>query len=374
MSAPPLIRFNDVAAAYSEQRAEIDGAMQRVLARGDFINGKEVPEFEAAFAKACDAAYCVGCANGTAALHLALAAAGVSPGSEVITTAMTFIATAEAIGHAGAKVVFADVDRDTLNLTRSTVEAAITPNTSAVLFVHLHGNPSGIEEIAQLCRERGLRLIEDCAQAHGASIGNPPRRVGTFGDVGAFSFFPGKNIGAFGDAGALVTNSHEIADKARQLANHGREEKYLHLVPGYNYRLDTLQAAVLLAKLPSLPHQVERRNEICARYERQLAGVADLRFQRMTAPGTHARHLFVVLTKDRDAFQQHLKRANIQTGIHYPVALHEQPAYKSLGYSADSMPVAEEIARTTLSLPLYPQLPVDQVDAVSAQIRKFFKK
>lgn len=371
-----LVRFNDVTAAYLDQKDEIDAAIARVVARGDFINGAAVREFEAAFAAACGAAHCVGCGSGTAALHLALASCGIGPGDEVITSAMTFIATAEAIDHAGARVVFADVEADTLNLSARTIEARITPTTRAILFVHLHGNPSGILEVAELARKRGLKLIEDCAQAHGATvrIGNEAEKhVGTFGDAGAFSFFPGKNVGAFGDAGALITDNAAVAETAARLANHGREEKYRHLVIGYNYRLDTLQAAVLRLKLERLPWQITRRNAICSEYEKCL-GPLGFDFQQMQVAGTHARHLFVVLTARRDALRAHLADAGIETGIHYPIPLHLQPAYAGLAHRAGDFPASERTAETTLSLPLYPQLSAGHVDLVCQAVETFAKR
>lgn len=369
------VRFNDVLAAYREQKKEIDAAIAGVLQRGDFINGRAVREFEEAFAGYCGAAYCVGAANGTSALHLAMTAAGVSGGDEVVTSTMTFVASAEAITHAGAKVVFADIDSRTLNLDPGAVEDAITPATRAVLFVHLHGNSAGIREVAELCRRRNLLLFEDCAQAHGAFFLNAQGRrvhVGTEGAAGAFSFFPAKNLGAFGDAGAVITNAPEIASMAQRLANHGREDKYRHLVEGYNYRLDTLHAAILKVKLANLDAQVDRRNAICARYEERL-GALGLKLQAGDAGARHARHLFVVLTPERDNLQTFLKDKGIETGVHYPIPLHLQPAYAGLGMKPGSCPVAEEVAGTTLSLPLYPQLPDDQVEYVCDCVEEFFR-
>lgn len=367
------VRFNDVRAAYLEQKAEIDAAMEDVLSRGDFINGRAVGEFEANFAKYCGAAYCVGTSNGTSALHLALVAAGVLPGDEVITTAMTFIATSEAVAHAGAKVVFADIDPGTLNLDARRLERALSPRTRAVIFVHLHGNPTGIREVADFAHAHKLILIEDCAQAHGARLAHigKPVHVGNFGAAGAFSFFPGKNIGAFGDAGALITNDAEIARRARMLANHGRKEKYTHEVEGYNYRLDTLQAAVLSVKLKNLESQVARRNAVATRYEEKLRECG-LGFQGHEPSTTHARHLFVIQTEQREELQAHLKANGVETGIHYPIPLHLQPAYQMLGYKKGELPIAERIADTGLSLPMYPQLPLEDVDYVADVVCSYF--
>jgi len=383
---PNTIRFNDVAAINQEQEQEIAAAVAGVLQRGDFINGSEVAEFEREFAEYCGCAYAVGCSNGTSALHLALQAAGVRPGDEVITTPMTFIATAEAIGHCGAKVVFADISPETLNLQAAAAEAAITPRTRAIVFVHLHGNPTGVVEVARLARDRGLILIEDCAQAHGALLRAPEdlalpcsRRpdgrvhVGALGAAAGYSFFPAKNLGALGDAGAVTTASAETANLVRSLANHGREEKYLHKLQGYNYRLDTLQAAVLRVKLRRLEQHVVRRNEIAAIYEERLAGLP-LRMQRWEEGARHARHLFVVHTDRRDELQKYLREYGVETGIHYPIALHRQPAYEGLGFGEGSLPHAEQAALTTLSLPMYPQLADAQAERVCRYVRGFFGK
>jgi dTDP-4-amino-4,6-dideoxygalactose transaminase len=369
------IRFNDVAAAYQEQRAEIDAAIARVLERGDFVGGTAIREFEESFARYCGVAHAIGASNGTTAIHLALAAAGVRPGDEVITSPMTFIATAEAISHAGARVVFADIHPDTLNLDPERVAERITPRTRAVVFVHLHGNPTGVLEVREIARRSGLAVIEDCAQAHGAWIevmGRGRVNAGAFGDAGAFSFFPAKNIGAFGDAGAVVTDDAQAARTARLLANHGREEKYLHLIEGYNYRMDTLQAAVVTVKLRRLDVQVEARAAIAAVYARRLAHLP-LHFQACQSGARNALHLMAVQTERRNELQAHLKARNIETGIHYPIPLHLQPAYERLGLKAGEYPNAERTAATTLSVPMYPQLPPDHAEQVCDAIVDFFR-
>ncbi len=362
-----------MAAAYLEQKAEIDSAIAETVARGDFISGAALKAFEAEFAGFCGLPHAVGCSNGTSAIHLALAAAGVKRGDEVIVPAMTFIATSEAVMHTGAQVVFADIDPATLNLDARSAERRITSRTRAILFVHLHGNTAGVAEAAELARRRGIALIEDCAQAHGAAHMVDGRRVpvGGFGIAAAFSFFPAKNLGAFGDAGAVVTADPDAARRMRLLANHGREEKYLHLVEGYNYRLDTLQAAILRAKLPRLSEQVARRNGRARAYREQLAGLP-IQWQQGSPGATHALHLFVLQTDRRDALQAHLRSRNIETGIHYPIALHRQPAYAHLGLEAGSLPASERLAETTLSLPMYPQLPLDHVARVCDAVREFF--
>lgn len=364
-----MIRFNDVTAAYAEQRAEIDAAMAEVVQRGDFIGGRAIADFEQAFAAYTGAPACAGVSSGTSALHVAMLAAGIKAGDEVITTPMTFIATAEAISLCGATPVFADIDPGTLNLNPSAVEAAISPRTRAVLFVYLHGNPGGAEEVADIARRNNLQFFEDCAQAHGARFTNG-RHVGGLGAAAAYSFFPAKNLGAFGDAGA-VTGGSEVVGRARQLANHGRSEKYLHQVEGLNARIDTLQAAVLKVKLTSLDRQVEQRNVLAARYLAQLTD-QPLRFQPAPDGARHAWHLFTVRTPLRDELQRHLGSRHIETGIHYPIPLHLQPAYATLGYKKGDFPVAEETALQTLSLPMYPQLDAGSIDAVCSELANWF--
>lgn len=366
----PLVRFNDVSASYAEQRAEIDLAIGQVLERGDFINGSAVDEFERAFASYTGAAACAGVSNGTTALELALRAAGIGAGDEVITTPMTFIATAEAITLAGATPVFADISPETLNLDSDAAAAAITPRTRALLFVHLHGNPGGAAACAELARERGLLFFEDCAQAHGARMahGEP---VGNAGAAAAYSFFPAKNLGAFGDAGAVTSTDADLVDRARRLANHGRKDKYIHLEEGTNARLDTLQAAILKTKLTKLDQHVSQRNVIADRYQSELADLP-LRFQPPPPGCRHAWHLFTVRTAKRDALQAFVRERAIETGMHYPVPLHLQPAYHNRGFAENAFPVAEETARQTLSLPMYPQLPPADVDRVIEAVREFF--
>ncbi len=364
-----MIRFNDVSAAYAEQRADIDAAVADVMQRGDFIGGRAIKEFEEGFAAFTGSAACAGVSSGTSALHLAMLAAGIGAGDEVITTPMTFIATAEAISLCGAKVVFADIDPVTLNLDPDKAEAAITPRTRAILFVYLHGNPGGAMEVAEVAKRNNLLLFEDCAQAHGARLAGG-NHVGNLGEAAAYSFFPAKNLGAFGDAGA-ITGSEHLVGRARQLANHGRSEKYLHQVEGLNARIDTLQAAVLNVKLGALDRQVDHRNGLAAQYQRKLAGLP-LRFQPAPDGARHAWHLFTIRTPHRDELQRHLTDSQIETGIHYPIPLHLQPAYEYMGHEKGDFPVAEETALQTLSLPMYPQLETGAVDTVCAEIEKFF--
>lgn len=367
-----IVRFNDVTAAYHEQRVEIDAAMARVLERGDFIGGRAIAEFESGFAMYTGSAACVGVSSGTSALHVAMLAAGIGPGDEVITTPMTFIATAEAISLCGAKPVFADIDPETLNLSPASVEGALTPHTRAILFVYLHGNPGGAKDVQAISQKHNLLFFEDCAQAHGARF-DDGHHVGSLGYAAAYSFFPAKNLGAFGDAGAVTTMNDAVAHRTRQLVNHGRSEKYLHEFEGLNARMDTLQAAVLEAKLGRLDRQVDQRNRLARQY---VEGLKDLplKFQQAPLDCRHAWHLFTLRLPERDQLQSHLKSVNIETGIHYPVPLHLQPAYSYLSLKAGDFPVAENTARETLSLPMYPQLGSAAVSRVVDEIQAFFSQ
>lgn len=364
------VQFNDVSASYAELRDAIHAAMDEVLRRGDFINGQAITRFEQAFATYTNSAACAGCANGTSALELALKAAGIKPGDEVITTPMTFIATSEAITLAGATPVFADISPQTLNLDAAAVEKAITPRTRAILFVHLHGNPGGSIECAEIARRHDLLFIEDCAQAHGARLPDGSH-VGNLGTASTYSFFPAKNLGAFGDAGAVCSNNTDLIARVRRIANHGRKDKYVHLEEGTNARMDTLQAAILHAKLSALDSHVDQRNQIASQYADGLKSLP-LRLQPAPDGCRHAWHLFTVRTPRRDELQNHLATHGIQTGIHYPIPLHLQPAYENRNLQG-RFPVAEQTARETLSLPMYPQLPRHDIIHVIDAIQSFFR-
>jgi dTDP-4-amino-4,6-dideoxygalactose transaminase len=356
-----VIPLVDLKAQYAAIKSEIDAAIQRVLSRTNFILGEEVASFEKEFAAFCQADYCVGVGSGTAALHLALLACGVGPGDEVITTPHTFIATTEAISQAGARPVFVDIGPNGYNLDPTRVEAAITPKTKAILPVHLYGQPADMQSILAIAQQHKLKVIEDAAQAHGAEYRS--RRVGTWGDVACFSFYPGKNLGAFGDGGAVVTNDVETADKVRLLRNHGRREKYEHLVEGYGERLDAIQAAILRAKLPHLDKWNQRRRDHAKHYCQLLLGLPIILPSELsdTRP---VYHLFVVRTSRRDEIQRHLKTRGIEAGIHYPIPLHLQPAYRRLGHREGDFPHTEQVAREVLSLPMYPELSNEQITQV----------
>ncbi len=361
----PLV---DLKAQYQVIKPEIDAAMQRVVDNTSFILGKEVSQFETDYAAFCKAKYCVGMDSGTAALHLALIICGVKPGDEVITTTHTFVATAEVISVIGAKPVLVDIDPRTYNFDPNVIERVITPRTRAIIPVHLYGQPAEMDPILDIARKHNLRVIEDAAQAHGAEYRG--RRAGSMGDVACFSFFPSKNLGAYGDAGALVTNDADLADRARMLRNHGRVDKYEHQFVGYGYRLDALQAAILGAKLPHLDAWNARRREI-ADYYTELFTTTDLVTPYCPPHITPIYHIYAVRSKQRDALQKHLKARGIETGIHYPIPLHLQPVYQSLGYKRSDFPIAEQVANEELSLPMYPELTDTQVQQIVQSVTEF---
>lgn len=364
----PLV---DLHAQYTSMRPEIDAAIQSVIERTAFIMGPDVGEFEARFAEYCRTGFAVGVASGTAALELTLRACGIGAGDEVITAAHTFIATAEAISAVGARPVFAEIDAQTYNLDPAAVSAALTPATRAILPVHIYGQPADMDGLLQIAQAHQLTVIEDAAQAHGASWRG--RRVGALGDAACFSFYPGKNLGAYGDAGAVTTNDAHIAAQVSLLRNHGRHSKYLHDIKGYGERMDTLQAAILLAKLRRLEAWTAARQALARRYHERLAGLEE----RIVLPFVHPHaeavwHLYVIRTDVRDALLDYLNRQGIGAGIHYPTPLHLQPAYADLGYARGDLPVTEAVADTCLSLPIYPEMTFAQQDAVVAAVRAFF--
>ncbi len=361
----PLV---DLKAQYLSIKDDIDAAMQRVVDNTSFILGAEVEAFEREFATFCGTKYAVGVNSGTSALHLAFLACGLGPGDEVITTPYTFIGTTEMLAKIGARPVFVDIDPKTYNIDPAKIEAAITERTKAILPVHLYGQPAEMEPILEIAERHGLIVIEDAAQAHGAEYNG--QRAGSMGRVAIFSFYPSKNLGAYGDAGALVTNEKEIADRARMRRDHGRQEKYEHLMEGFNYRLDALQAAILRAKLAYLErwNEARRRN---AEVYRELLADSDLILPSESEHVKSVYHLFVVRSRARDALGEYLKGEGIATGIHYPIPLHLQPAYRDLGYRKGDFPVAEECASQVLSLPMYPELSLQQMERVAKTIREF---
>ena len=371
-----MIPLVDLKAQYTAICADVDAAMQRVLDDANFIMGAQVRAFESHFAEWCGAAECIGISSGTAALELALRACNVGAGDEVITVAHTFIATAEAISAVGATPIFVDIDPRTGLMDPALFARAITARTRAVMPVHLYGQPCDMDAILATARAHNLAVIEDAAQAHGARWQGA--RVGTLGDVACFSFYPGKNLGAYGDAGAAVTNNTEIARRIRLLRNHGRTQKYVHEVVGFGERLDTLQAAVLDAKLPHLDTWTRARQRLAARYVDAFAtsGASNGSHPALTLPAIDARaeavwHLFVVQVEQRDGLVDFLHRRGIEAGVHYPLPLHMQPAYAHLGIGKGALPATERFASRCVSLPLYPELSDAQQDEVIVQVLAF---
>ena len=366
MTTIPLV---DLKRQYQTIQEEIQSAWNRVVGNADFILGEEVASFEAAFAAACRASHAVGTSSGTTALHLALAALGIGPGDEVVTVANTFIATTEAISQAGARVVFADVNEQTLTMDPGALVKSITEKTRAVIPVHLYGQSADMENISAIARRHGLKIIEDAAQAHLAEFnGNP---VGHYADAACFSFYPGKNLGAYGDAGIVVTSDGKLAEKMRMLANHGRTSKYEHLLEGYNYRLDALQAAILNVKLKYLQSWTERRWEIARTYDRFFKET-DFRTPYVDGRARHVYHLYVIRSEGRERWARRFLDAGISTGIHYPIPLHLQPAYRYLGYRKGDLPVTEGAAEEILSLPLFPELTSAEIERIIDVPRREF--
>lgn len=355
----------DLRAEYAEIKESVDASMRRVVESARFILGDEVTNFEKDFAAFCRTEYAIGVGSGTDALYVALRTCGVEAGDEVITTPMTFIATSEAISLCGAKPVFVDVDPKTHNMDPDLIEATITPKTKVILPVHIHGYPVDMNPILSLARKRGLKVIEDAAQAHGAEYKG--RRVGTLADMACFSFYPGKNLGAYGDAGAITTNDVELVKKARLLRDHGRTSKYEHQIVSFNWRIDALQAAILHAKLPYLEGWNRRRQEIAVKYNELLKN-SGVQLPIISEEYSAVWHHYAINVENRDAVQEKLKAVGIETGIHYPISLHEQPAYRFLEYDSGDFPHSEKVSHTTLSLPIYPSMSNEQVQRVADEL------
>ena len=355
----------DLAAELREVGAEVRAALERVLASGHFILGPEGAALEREIAALLGVPHAVACNSGTDALHLALRAAGIGPGDEVVTPAFTFIATAEAIAYVHARPAFADVDPATFNMTAATLEKALTPRTRAAIVVHLFGQCAEMPPIAELCRKKGLVLIEDCAQSIGADWDG--RQSGAWGDFGCFSFYPTKNLGAYGDAGLVTARTAQHDAALRMLRHHGSRVTYSHEVIGLNSRLDEMQAAILRVKLKHLARFSAARRAHAARYRELLAGAA-LRLPAEHGHGTHIYHQFTLRLARRDAAKQALAEAGVASGVYYPIPLHRQPVFAK-EFGALSLPAAEAAAREVLSLPIYPQLADEQLRHVAASLR-----
>ncbi len=358
----------DLKGQYGDLRAEVEAALRGVLDSGAFILGPQGEALEKEVAAFLGSPHAVGCASGTDALHLALRAAGVGPGDEVITTPFTFIATAEAVAYVGATPVFADIDPRTLNLDPAAAERALTPRTRAILPVHLFGQSADLGPLLDLCRRKNLLLVEDCAQSFGADYRG--RMTGTLGAAGCYSFFPSKNLGCYGDGGMLVAADEEVAARARALRNHGSRVRYHHDEVGYNSRLDEMQAAILRVKLPRLSRYNQGRRNAARLYDQGLAGLP-LETPFQDGKGTHVFHQYTLLTDRREAIARSLAEAGIASAVYYPVPLHRQEAFRSLA-SGLTLPHAEHAAERVLSLPMYPELTETQVGRVCEAVRRAF--
>lgn len=369
MANQPQVKvpFLDLAAQVRSIRPEIDAAIGRILDTTQFVLGEEVAAFEREFAAYGGAAHGVAVNSGTSALHLALLAAGVGPGDEVITVPNTFVATVAAVRYTGARAVLVDVDPERYTMDPARVEAAITPRTKALLPVHLYGQPADMDPIVEIARRRGLVVIEDAAQAHGARYRGRP--VGSLGDLACFSFYPGKNLGAYGEGGMVLTSDEGWARKIRMLRDWGQDRKYNHLLPGYNYRMEGIQGAILRVKLRHLERWTEARRAHAARYRELLAGCG-VELPSEAPDARHVWHVYAVRARERDAVMKALGEQGIQTGIHYPIPVHLQPAYADPAYARGSFPLAERAADEVTSLPMFPELTEEQLQLVAAALRR----
>jgi dTDP-4-amino-4,6-dideoxygalactose transaminase len=366
-----MISFLDLKSINLRNKAAFHDALERVLESGWLIMGKEMAAFEAAFASYCGSTHALGVGNGLEALHLVLRAWDIGPGDEVIVPANTYIATWLAVTYAGATPVPAEPVDTTFNIDPAQIEAAITPRTKAIIAVHLYGQPAEMDTISDIARRHGIKVLEDAAQAHGARWRG--RRTGALGDAAGFSFYPGKNLGALGDAGAVTTNDAELEQSLNMLRNYGSRRKYENEVPGFNSRLDELQAAFLSAKLPRLDADNARRTIIAARYCEALADIEGLTLPYVAAGAEPAWHLFVIRSARREAMQQFLKERDIGTLIHYPIPPHLQKAYSHLGYKLGDFPISEAMHAEVLSLPIGPTMTDSEVDVVIDAMRAFHR-
>jgi dTDP-4-amino-4,6-dideoxygalactose transaminase len=361
-----MIPLVDLKAQYRALKPEIDAAIARVLDNAQFVLGPAVEAFEREFASYTGSTDAVAVNSGTSALHVALLAAGIGSGDEVITVPFTFVATVAAIEYAGATPVFVDVDPDCYTMDPRALERAVTPRTKAIMPVHLFGQPADLDPILDVARRHRLVVIEDAAQAHGAE--DRGRRVGSIGDIGCFSFYPGKNLGAYGEGGAAVTNNPQYAETMRLLRSWGEKNRYEHAIKGFNYRMEGIQGAILVVKLRHLEQWTEARRTRAALYESTLAGTA-ARTPKARPNVRHVYHVYAVRLAQRDAWRARLLEMGIQTGVHYPIPVHLQPAYRNLGYGVGDFPVAEAIARETLSLPMFAEMTDAQIEEVSSVVR-----
>jgi dTDP-4-amino-4,6-dideoxygalactose transaminase len=361
-----MIPYVDLKAQYRSIKSEIDAAIAHALENAQFILGPAVAAFEKEFAQYTGAAAAIGLNSGTSALHLALLAAGIGPGDEVITVPFTFVATVASIGYCGAKPVFVDIDPVSFTMDATRIESAITPRTKAILPVHLFGQPADMDPIMEIARRHNLIVIEDAAQAHGAEYKG--RRVGSIGDMGCFSFYPGKNLGAYGEGGAVVTGNPAYERTVRMLRDWGAEKKYIHQLKGYNYRMEGIQGAILQVKLRHIEAWTEARRAHAAEYSRLLHD-SGIGVPRAMPYARHVWHVYAVRTQDRPGLQDALQRQEIQFGVHYPIPIHLQPAWAELNHSRGDFPHAEKAADEVLSLPIYPELTPENIHSVVGAIQ-----
>ncbi len=373
MTTVPLV---DLKAQYDSIKEEITEAIQKVIDEGQFILGPEVSTLEEEIASYCETRFAVGVASGTDALLLTLLACGIKPGDEVITTPFTFIATAETITHCGATPIFSDIDPKTYNIDPAQIEAKLTRKTKAILPVHLYGQPTDMDPVIELARKYNLKVVEDCAQALGVEYKG--KKVGSIGDAGCLSFFPSKVLGAYGDGGMVVTNDLAVAEKVRMLRNHGCKEKYYHLIPGFNSRLDSLQATILRVKLRHLDDWIAQRCRKAAYYSTLLSEVENISPPFIAPYSRHVFNYYTVSAKmakgGRDKLRSHLASCGISTAIYYPISLHLQQVYKHLGYHLGDLPESENAQERVISLPIYPELSEREIEIVVDSINEYCRK
>ena len=366
-----MIPLVDLKAQYASIKREIDAAISEVVESSQFILGPKVEAFEADFADYCQVRFALGVNSGTSALHLALMAAGIGPGDEVITVSYTFVATVAAILYTGANPVFVDIDPLTCNINVEKIEAAITPRTKVIMPVHLYGTCADMDPILEIARRHKLIVIEDAAQAQGAEYKG--RRAGSMGDLACFSFYPGKNLGAYGEAGAVVTNDERYVEPMKQLRDHGQSAKYLHERVGYNYRMEAIQGAVLGVKLKHLDDWTRARRQHAEVYTRELAD-SGLRLLAEPQDCKSVYHIFPLFAEQRDELREHLHGNGISTGIHYPIPVHMQRGFNNLGYKEGDLPQTERVCREVLSLPMYPELPNETVMRIVDSVQQFCRQ
>lgn len=368
-----IIPLVDLLAQYNEIKTEIDSAIKNVIQKSAFIRGDFVEEFESKFAEQFGVKHCIGVANGTDALFIAMKMLGIGAGDEVITTSLSWIATSETISLTGAKPVFVDIEEDYYTIDPDKIEEKITSTTKAIIPVHLYGQCADMDPIIKIAEKYNLYIIEDAAQAHFAEY--KTIKAGTFGIAGTFSFYPGKNLGAYGDAGAIITNDDELGQKMRMFANHGALQKHHHHMEGINSRLDGIQAAILTVKLKYLAKWNTRRMEIADEYNQKLININEVGIPKQLPERKSVHHIYPIVVEKqyRDKLCQYLNHKSIQTGIHYPYALPELPAYQYLGHNENDFPVSSRHAKTEISLPIYPELKQEGIDYIYQSIKEFFK-